>query len=928
MYENDIQISGPAKCSKLGLEMDLSAGYHGFTYVRSWRSDNGTIKEKWECKSCGNPYTASKAGHNSNLISHRGKCKGPSAGKRGQKKNVIDLTGNDNARVGKSSTAVSTITAASSATLAGSYRGPSLSGWIGGQQVTHPLLTRRRGLIAVIQNALPFQHLRSPAIVKLVKSMDARAVMSLRSDTTVRRDLTKFHASLKSELHQELQGIDTLLSIQHDAWTTKAYQHSFVAMIASYVNSAWEYREALLSFDVIKAKHTGATFSGHLVRTLADYDLDDKWYGPVVSDSTGVNHRMLDVLQYDLSQKGLQQRSRSDSAGELENDSHSSPSAFPSSSARKKGVWLAEQNKILCLNHHVNIAVRAGFSRFGIQFKAKAKNKFLNILPKPPITVTDENGETVELDEDEGSEGDDEEAELEEDLIDGRASENEEGDDESMDDDDSDSDSDLVDEDEEGLKLDQEEEGWEDEDEEFRPDMEPSPSELGSEDEGGPANDTPQGPSTAPSRPAASSKQAQGGEATPTSAIAKLEAFTVDIHRSPQRRAQFRSRMEKEYHKKPKKASAPFPPKPNGTRWNSHWAMIKAALKIRDAIDAHCRAFIGSRATKFGSYLLSDSQWRQLELLKPILALASAVTKSMERAEGTLCMVLDHHASLRDEVDILLSKVELEEEELEEIIVEELKVFCDAMAKKLTKYRDLALSSRLTLAAALLHPQNRMKLFEAVYPDYQRAAEKALRSLLTELIGDPDLSSASSSKKTPAKATVAVSPLSAARARRDLKLDNNPEKTARTRKPDEVALYLDIEFCPWRDSDESPYKWWKDNEKVFPNVSKLARLVLGIPGSSSSVERVFSQAALFSTHRRARLSAKSISQLVTTKHWLREGGDELAGLGSDVRRCAKMIDELPDYLITKRPRREKIFKQQAAKLRRQQRNCTYFRKIS
>ncbi|KAE8219607.1 hypothetical protein CF319_g6726 [Tilletia indica] len=246
--------------------------------------------------------------------------------------------------------------------------------------------------------------------------------------------------------------------------------------------------------------------------------------------------------------------------------------------------------------------------------------------------------------------------------------------------------------------------------------------------------------------------------------------------------------------------------------------------------------------------------------------------------------------------------MELEEEELEETIVEELKAFCEAMSQKLTKYRDLALSNRLTLAAALLHPLNRMKLFEAAYPDDQKAAEKALHELLAELIGDPDRSSASSSKRTPAKAAATVSPLSAARARRDLKLDTNSEKAATTKKPDEVALYLDIDFCPWRDSDVSPYKRWKDNEKVFPNVSKLARLVLGIPGSSSSVERVFSQAALFSTHRRARLSAKSISQLVTTKHWLREGGDELAGLNSDVRRCAKMIAELPDYLV-KKPRR-------------------------
>ncbi|KAE8239837.1 hypothetical protein A4X13_0g8045, partial [Tilletia indica] len=887
IYEGDIPISGPAKASKLGLPGVLTTGYDGFSYLYSWRSGH-IIREKWKCLSCGNPYTCSKAGHNSNLVSHRDHCKGPETAAAaggpiddGQAARDDQDGSTRPTRTGRSSAVVST--AASSTLASSSYRGPSVSGWIGGQQITHPLLTRRLGLIMVINNALPFQHLRSPAVVEFAKSIDARATKSLMSDKTVRRDLTRFHTALKVDVRQELQGLDTLVSLQHDAWTTKAYQHSFVATIASYVTRDWDYREVLLSFDVIRDKHTGATFSGHLIRTLNDYGLDNKWYGPVTSDSTGVNHRMLDVLQYQLSRKDMQQRNVINEVDGSETDAKhkASPSAFPHASARKKGTWLATQNKILCLNHHVNIAVRAGFAKFGIKFKAKTKRKVLDLRPAPPITVTDENGNAVEL-EDEDVDDDDEandEEEEEKDTSDKEAEDGEGGDD-------SDSDSSENDDDTHPeVDVDADESG----EDSYRTDMEPCPSEIGSEDEGGPAaeeeidDDEDIGDNP-------------GGKIT--SAIAKLEAFTVDIHRSPQRRADFRARMEKEYHRKPKKANAPFPSKPNGTRWNSHWSMIKRSLRIRDAIDAHCRAFIGSKKDKFGNYLLSESQWRQLELLKPILKLSKAVTMSMEHAEGTLYMVLDHHASLRDEVQVLLATVDEEQDNLDGSIAEEMRAFAMAMSAKLTKYRDLALENRLTLAAGVLYPYNRLELFETAYPEYERRAEKALRSLLAELVGNADSGTGPPSKKTPAAATATLpSPISAARARRRHGAAAEKSASSSTEKePDEVARYLDMKFCPWRETDKSPYKWWKDNEELFPNLSKLARVVLAVPGSSSSVERVFSKAALFSTNRRARLTSASISKLVTTRLWLAHGGDKYAGLDEDVRRCAKMLAELPDLL--------------------------------
>ncbi|KAL9935621.1 hypothetical protein V8E36_005198 [Tilletia maclaganii] len=72
---------------------------------------------------------------------------------------------------------------------------------------------------------------------------------------------------------------------------------------------------------------------------------------------------------------------------------------WPSSESNKKvlrsGSWTASQNKILCLNHHVNLAVQAGFKTLGVKLTTKTQNKILDIHPQPSIQLTDASGKTV-----------------------------------------------------------------------------------------------------------------------------------------------------------------------------------------------------------------------------------------------------------------------------------------------------------------------------------------------------------------------------------------------------------------------------------------------------------------------------------------------------------------------------------------------------
>ena len=71
--------------------------------------------------------------------------------------------------------------------------------------------------------------------------------------------------------------------------------------------------------------------------------------------------------------------------------------------------------------------------------------------------------------------------------------------------------------------------------------------------------------------------------------------------------------------------------------------------------------------------------------------------------------------------------------------------------------------------------------------------------------------------------------------------------------------------------------WWKEHEKVLPELAKIARSILSIPCSSAKSERVFSTAGNFSTKKRNRLGAKKLEDLVI----LKENHQNILGFKAD-----------------------------------------------
>ena len=78
----------------------------------------------------------------------------------------------------------------------------------------------------------------------------------------------------------------------------------------------------------------------------------------------------------------------------------------------------------------------------------------------------------------------------------------------------------------------------------------------------------------------------------------------------------------------------------------------------------------------------------------------------------------------------------------------------------------------------------------------------------------------------------------------------------------EVKRY---QAAPTISLQESPLKWWRQNEPNFIHLAKLARCLLGIPATSVPSERVFSTAGDIVTQSRSRLKSKHVDMLIFLK---------------------------------------------------------------
>ena len=86
--------------------------------------------------------------------------------------------------------------------------------------------------------------------------------------------------------------------------------------------------------------------------------------------------------------------------------------------------------------------------------------------------------------------------------------------------------------------------------------------------------------------------------------------------------------------------------------------------------------------------------------------------------------------------------------------------------------------------------------------------------------------------------------------------ESQQQRSALTKQVDE---YIETDTAPM---DQNPAKYWQDNQKKYPLLSRLAKDVLGVPSSSAPVERLFSIAGKVFIPERCPLTDDRFAQLM------------------------------------------------------------------
>ena len=91
---------------------------------------------------------------------------------------------------------------------------------------------------------------------------------------------------------------------------------------------------------------------------------------------------------------------------------------------------------------------------------------------------------------------------------------------------------------------------------------------------------------------------------------------------------------------------------------------------------------------------------------------------------------------------------------------------------------------------------------------------------------------------------------------------STPAKSHRDKILDEITVYKQEQVVPM---SASPLIWWKLNEHRYPILSRMARCILNIPGTSVPSERIFSTAGDIVTATRSCLDPENIDKLIFLK---------------------------------------------------------------
>jgi hypothetical protein len=368
--------------------------------------------------------------------------------------------------------------------------------------------------------------------------------------------------------------------------------------------------------------------------------------------------------------------------------------------------------------------------------------------------------------------------------------------------------------------------------------------------------------------------------------IGKLHNFCVWINRSDQRREFLREYILQAYDRGSIENLYTRVLADGGVRWNSVYAMIERALKLRNAIDLFFLHYNHSgEGYDISQDAITQRDWTNLEHFFNILKPFKDLTKRME-GRANKAGLEGSHGSLYEtleSLDVLFKKLQ-EAGKFADNHPEEVSEYyscaIDTARLKLEEYYGLTDATPAYRCAVALHPANKFSYFDiewqhekkwiteakrVVHDEYVQYEEAAAEAEIAEATQEEDNEVGTDSDTT-------LDLLQQARKRRQ----RVAASTASTRGKKRARVTSDLDQFIARtnkaDGDvDDPLEWWIRHAPDYPVLSKMAFDLFSCPAMSAECERVFSQTKKVITDERNRLDSGTVAAIECQKHLLRTG---------------------------------------------------------
>ncbi|KAG0152658.1 hypothetical protein PDIDSM_2463 [Penicillium digitatum] len=339
-------------------------------------------------------------------------------------------------------------------------------------------------------------------------------------------------------------------------------------------------------------------------------------------------------------------------------------------------------------------------------------------------------------------------------------------------------------------------------------------------------------------------KRNTSGSIQITYTLKKIRGLAVFINASPQRREAFIALQ-------PEPALIPI--QDVRTRWNSTFLMLNRAKKLQPFYDQYCTDH------QYLYFKLDQEEWRQVEYLllltKPFFDFTMMLSKTKDITAHNIYSIYNKLFSHLDAAEAKLKNKGV-------IWKKRMLWALQTAKKKLSKYytaTEYEPYGDIYALATIFSPSKKLRYFSSTDwqgdIDYANRYQEVLsrefdryRKMLTHDTNDPAVLETSG---------VAID------ENDDCDLDaacasqNQPLEELTKPDDDEIARYLARGI-----ERQKPRLFWKEYEKSFPTLARIARDILSIPASGAGVERLFNCARDICHYRRGQLKPSTIRGLM------------------------------------------------------------------